>query len=97
MSTNTKAARHAAELDRIGALLHVSPGSRWLKGADVVTSEPDADFVADIADAVGDESTDEMFDPWSRQSPNRYRQSDTRALRTATGIALDTTIPVTGS
>ncbi len=33
----------------------------------------------------------------TRESPNRYRQSDTRALCTATGIALDTTIPVTGS
>lgn len=63
---NTNAARHAAELDRVGALLHVAPGSRWLTGADAVTSEPDPDFAADIADAVGDDTTDEMFDPWSR-------------------------------
>ena len=63
---NTNAAHHTAELDRIGALLRISPGSRWLTGADVVTSEPDPDFAADIADAIGDDTTDEIADPWSR-------------------------------
>jgi predicted transcriptional regulator len=65
-TANTAASRHRAELDRVGALLGVSAGTRWLTGAEIVTTVPDADFAAEIAAAVGDDTTDDMVDPWTR-------------------------------
>ena len=62
---NTIAAQNRAELDRVGALLGVEPGSRWLTGADVITTLPDDEFAADIAAALGADSTDDMVDPWA--------------------------------
>ena len=47
------------------ALLGVEPGSRWLTGADVITTLPDDEFAADIAAALGADSTDDMVDPWA--------------------------------
>lgn len=62
---NTTSARNRSELDRVGQLLGIEPGSRWLTGADVIAAEPDAEFAVDIAAALGEESTDDMVDPWS--------------------------------
>jgi predicted transcriptional regulator len=66
LAEDTTAARNRAELDRVGALVGIRAGSKWLSGAEALTSTPDADFAADIAEHVGHESTDDMIDPWSR-------------------------------
>jgi predicted transcriptional regulator len=62
---NTAVVRNRAELDRVGALLGIAPGTRWASGAELINSIPDPGFAADIAELLGDESTDEMTDPWS--------------------------------
>jgi predicted transcriptional regulator len=63
---NTNIGRHRAELDRVGALLGLTPGTSWLTGDEVVARAEDPDFAADIASVIGDDSTDDMIDPWNR-------------------------------
>jgi Ribbon-helix-helix protein, copG family len=65
-SKNTTAQSNAAELDRVGRLLGRAPGLRWATGNEVLSTAADAAFADDISRLVGDESTDEMTDPWSR-------------------------------
>jgi predicted DNA-binding protein len=63
---DTTAYANATELDRVGHLLGRTPGLRWATGAEVLGNVPDPTFAADIARLAGDDSTDEMTDPWSR-------------------------------
>ncbi len=49
--------QNRAELDRVGGLVGIEPGSQWLTGDDVVTGPADPEFAIDIASSLGDGST----------------------------------------
>jgi predicted transcriptional regulator len=63
---DTSAAKNRAELDRVGALLGIAPGARWVTADEILRHRGDDAFAADIAAALGDGSNDDIGDPWSR-------------------------------
>ena len=65
-AADTVALRNAKEQRRIDGLLGITPGTPWSSAAAVLAHPADADLADDLAEALGDESTDDMVDPWSR-------------------------------
>lgn len=65
-AADTVALRNLRDQRRIDALLGITPGTTWSTTADVLAHRADPALTDDLADALGDESTDDMTDPWSK-------------------------------
>ncbi len=65
-AADTVALRNLRDQRRIDALLGIAPGTPWSTAVEVLAHRADASLAADLADALGDESTDDMIDPWSK-------------------------------
>ena len=61
---DTAALRNLQAQRRVDALLGVPPNTEWPTSADVLAHRADPQLAGDLADAIGDESTDDMVDPW---------------------------------
>lgn len=65
-AADTIALRNLRDQRRVDALLGVTPGTTWSTAADVLAHRADPSLLDDLRDALGDESTDDMTDPWSK-------------------------------
>ncbi len=64
-AADTVALRNLREQRRIDALLGIAPETTWSTAAEVLAHRADPATADDLSDALGDESTDDMTDPWS--------------------------------
>jgi Ribbon-helix-helix protein, copG family len=64
-AADTVALRNLKDQRRIDSLLGITPGTPWSTTQHVLAHSADATLAEDLADALGDESTDDMADPWS--------------------------------
>jgi Ribbon-helix-helix protein, copG family len=65
-AADTVALRNLRDQRRIDSLLGITPGTPWSQTVDVLAHPADVALTDDLADALGDESTDDMADPWSK-------------------------------
>jgi hypothetical protein len=65
-AADTVALRNLQDQRRIDSLLGITSGTPWSIACDVLAHSADAALADDLADAMGDESTDDMVDPWSK-------------------------------
>jgi uncharacterized phage protein gp47/JayE len=65
-AADTVALRNVQAQRRIDSLLGITPGTPWSTTQDVLAHSADAALADDLANALGDESTDDMDDPWSK-------------------------------
>lgn len=65
-AADTVALRNLKDQRRIDSLLGITPGTPWSTTHHVLAHSADATLTEDLADALGDESTDDMTDPWSK-------------------------------
>ncbi len=65
-AADTVALRNLKDQRRIDSLLGITPGTPWSTAQLVLAHSADAALAEDLADALGDESTDDMIDPWSK-------------------------------
>ena len=61
---DTAALRNLQAQRRVDTLLGVAPNTDWPTSADVLAHRADPELADDLADAIGNESTDDMVDPW---------------------------------
>lgn len=65
-AANTVGLRNLSEQRRIDALLGVASGGAWSTVVEVLAHPADAGLSDDLKLALGDESTDDMLDPWQK-------------------------------
>jgi Mn-dependent DtxR family transcriptional regulator len=65
-AADTVALRNLKDQRRIDSLLGIIPGTPWSTTEHVLAHSADANLAEDLADALGNESTDDMTDPWSK-------------------------------
>jgi hypothetical protein len=63
---DTVALRNLQAQRRIDSLLGIAPGTPWSTAETVLAHPADPALVDDLVAALGDESTDDMVDPWSK-------------------------------
>jgi hypothetical protein len=64
--TTQLALRNLKDQRRIDSLLGIAPGTPWSTTQHVLAHLADATLAEDLADALGDESTDNIALPWSK-------------------------------
>ena len=65
-AADTVAWRNLQAQRRIDALLGIAPGTPWSSADSVLAHPADRALGDELADAIGDESTDDMVDPWTK-------------------------------
>jgi hypothetical protein len=64
--TSQLALQNLNDQRRVDALLGITQGTPWSGAPHVLAHSADATLSDDLADAFGDESTDDMTLPWSK-------------------------------